>query len=138
MKANARAIFLGNEWIAHYKVSEDDLKTLGGKDAVYKLMALYADSFSANFLLTMPPYNMISLIALNEILILDSVPVDAMRGIPPHEFAIELLMNSFACDTAKALCASAATRLAERNNPEMCAEAILDVTAMGLGKGALH
>lgn len=138
MQTNTRAIFLGNEWITHYEVSEDDLKTLGGKEAVYKLMALYADSFSANFLMTMPPYNMISLIALNEILILDSVSKEAMRGIPPHEFAIELLMNSFACDTAKALCTSAATRLAEHNNPEMCVEAILAVTAMGLGKGALH
>lgn len=138
MQTNTRAIFLGNEWITHYEVSEDDLKTLGGKDAVYKLMALYADSFSANFLMTMPPYNMISLIALNEFLILGSVPTEAMRGIPPHELAIELLMNTFACDIAKALCTSAATRLAERNNPKMCAEAILVATAMRLGKGALH
>jgi hypothetical protein len=123
MQPNTRAIFLGNEWINHYQVKEDDMKTLGGKEAVYKLMALYEDKFSPTFLMQMPPYTMISLIALNELLILDKVSTEAMRGIPPHEFAMELLMATFACDTAKALCSSAATRMAERNNPEMCAEA---------------
>lgn len=125
MQEDTRAIFLGNEWLTHYQLKPDDLKTLGGPEAVYKLMGLYEKQFSPAFLMTMPPYTVISLIALNEFISDGQISSDILRNIPPHEFAMELLMNSFACETANKICAHAATRLVERNNPEMCREALL-------------